>query len=701
MAPTDKPVNKFKEKKDMRKLVWVVLTLLMVAALVLSSCQAATVEEEKEGTTVTGQVTEKETQKVEEKKEEAVVEEEKGPEMVKNIWGNLVEKPQYGGTIRYRVLPHQVEHFDPLWWDANNSNAIINDRMATAPWEKGPEGSGEYGLDYSSYTVDVYRGELLVGWEQTDLYTCNFELKPGIHFWDKPPVNGRELTIDDTIWSWIRNSVNLQSNWYWSESEAASFWETELSKVDNGEFPRSKATDWLATQKDYWKGQLEAFGYDITDENVTKRYPSVIQVWEDHGYDVTDTPLGSAYLEKTGKYSLTFHKWAGDVEIWNDMTSLWNIPREVVETYGDVGMDSWDTVVSMGPWIPVDYVRDSSATFEKNPNYWGVDPNLPDNQLPYADKLLVLNILDQATYLAALRTAKIDIGGVVWHKVETFKENCPEMKFKANKPTQSHTISVRNDIPPFSDIRVRKAAMLAIDQLSMLNDFYEGNAFLYTWPIQDVFTSVYTPFEEWPRDIQELYEYHPDKAKELLTEAGYPNGFKTKFYVYPSADDRESCLVVAAYLKDVGIDAEVVLPETASFIEILYGREYEHMISCWWGNNFTMDALLWAEGGNIYSPYNFGNVVDDKLVEFADAYAINEDLVQRDKDLKEINMYELGQVYNLIIPIPVGHTFWWPWLKNYSGETDLGWPDETGWGEIPKYIWVDQDLKYELTGRRD
>ena len=685
------------------KIVWMVVSCLMVVALVLSSCQAATEEKEGKTETVTGQVTEKAAPATGTTTPTTpTVVQPTGPEMVKNIWGNLVEKPRYGGTIRYRVLPHQTEHFDPLWWDANNTNAIINDRHGTAPWEKGPEGSGEYGLDYSSYTVDVYRGELMVGWEQTDLYTCRFELKSGIHFWNKAPVNGRELTIDDTIWSWIRNSVNLQSNWYWSESEAASFWNLELDKIDAGEFPASKATDWLDAMANIWVPELEASGWDITDENVSKRYPSVLQAWEDHGYDVPDgVPLGGSYLEKVDKYTLIFRKWSGDVEIWNDMTSMWNVPREVVEMYGDMGLDDWETVVSMGPWIPTDYVRDSSANFKKNPNYWGVDPNHPQNQLPYADRLLVLTILDQATYLAALRTAKIDIGNVVWHKVETFKETCPEMLFMATKPTQSHTISVRNDIEPFSDIRVRQAAMLAIDQPSMRDDFYEGNAFLYTWPIQDVFSAVYTPFEEWPEFIQEQYEYHPDKARALLTEAGYPNGFKTKFYVYPSADDRESCLVTAAYLQDVGIDCEMVVAETASYIEILYGREYEHMISCWWGNNFTMDAMDWAEGGQVTSPYNFGNVVDPKLVDFSNEYRVNEDLVGRDADLKEMNMYQLGQTYNIIIPIPVNHTFWWPWLKGYSGETDLGWPDETGWGEIPKYIWVDQDLKYEITGKRD
>ena len=118
--------------------------------------------------------------------------------------------------------------------------------------------------------------------------------------------------------------------------------------------------------------------------------------------------------------------------------------------------------------------------------------------------------------------ALIDVGGVPWHEVESLKQTNPEMLFRRNPPTQSHTVSVRTDIPPFNDIRVRHATMLAIDQPAMLNDFYEGNAELFTLPIQRVFTSVYTPPDELPEDIRELYEYRPDKARELLTEAGYP-----------------------------------------------------------------------------------------------------------------------------------------------------------------------------------
>ena len=275
------------------------------------------------------------------------------------------------------------------------------------------------------------------------------------------------------------------------------------------------------------------------------------------------------------------------------------------------------------------------------------------------------------------------------------------MLFVQQLPTQSHTYAVRTDIEPFSDIRVRQAAMLAIDQQEMLNDFYEGNASTFTWPLQASFTEVYTQPEDLPADIQELYEYHPDKARDLLTEAGYPSGFKTKMYVYPSADDRESSLIVAEYLSVVGIYVEVVVLETASYTSILYGGEYQHIISSWWGNNFPTDAGMWAEGGETTSPYNFSNVDWPEAALMFETWSKTLDSDERDRMLKEHSVEQMRQVYNIIVPIPVGTTFWWPWLKNYSGQMDLGVPDETGWGELPKYIWVDQDLKYDIADKRD
>jgi peptide/nickel transport system substrate-binding protein len=376
------------------------------------------------------------------------------------------------------------------------------------------------------------------------------------------------------------------------------------------------------------------------------------------------------------------------------MHDVWVIPREVLEEYGS--MDYYDQVVGMGPWIPTDYIVDSLVSFERNPDYWRNDPLFPDNQLPYADNLDILVILDDSTADAALRTGKLDTGYVEWDKVEQFKKDVPALLFRQNIPTTTHIINVRVDSGPFSDVRVRQAAMLAVDQKSIAEDYYKGNALIHTWPVQPVYGQAFVPLEDFPKEVQELYEYHPDKAKQLLAAAGYPDGFKTKFYVYPSQNDRDSCQLIQQYLKAVGIDAEIEVPESTNFVSILYGREYEWMISCWWGNDSIYDVLECCHDGWQASPYNFSVVTDEFTHNLYVEYMATADADRQNEILKEHQLYAVPLAYELVMPTSVGSTFWWPWLKGYHGEIDTGRPDETRWGEIPKFLWVDQDLKAKM-----
>ncbi|MBI4283944.1 MAG: ABC transporter substrate-binding protein, partial [Chloroflexi bacterium] len=83
---------------------------------------------------------------------------------------------------------------------------------------------------------------------------------------------------------------------------------------------------------------------------------------------------------------------------------------------------------------------------------------------------------------------------------------------------------------PFKDIRVRQALMMATDFQAIKNELYEGDADLLAWPVinQPETKGAYRPLETLPPAVAALWKYNPEKAKQLLAEAGYPNGFKTK-----------------------------------------------------------------------------------------------------------------------------------------------------------------------------
>ncbi len=610
--------------------------------------------------------------------------------------GNGEDEPQYGGTIVTRRIGWQMKGFDPLVWDNNNMNSIIFDRYFTAPWEKGPAGTGELGtLQSPFHPRSEYVGEYLESFEVVDLYHVNYKLREGIHYWDKAPVNGREMTVDDIMWNWLRDVFHPRAGTYMKSNPAAAltYWESYLQEIEDGIQPQQPLLDFLTGMREVTP-QLETY-YPGLEAKVRSDYAGSYALLAGAGYDVsTGIALLTGYMRKIDNYTFEAHGSRCSRTLWALPNAIWPTPREVTEVDE---FNDWETVVGTGPWIPTSFEPSSEATYVRNPDYWQNDPVHPENQLPYADELNILMIEDESAYYAALQTAQLDIGYVEYYKVGFFKENSPDMLYYPGTNTGAQLIHIRNDIPPFNDVKVRHAAMLAIDHEAIFNDRYKGDAVWLSWPEQPYNTMVYTPFDQLPAETQELFLYDPDKAITLLAEAGYPAGFSTEMIVYPASESREVAQIVQDYLAHVNITVELRQVDAATHGAMLYGSTFETMILSVWYNDVPADAMFWAEGGALNSPYNFCQVVDPIAYETGLAIGCMLDDNAYYAAIKADDVRRLGMMYNILLPTPVGTSFLWPWLKNWHGEADLGYPDETGWGEIPKYLWIDQDLKDSMT----
>jgi ABC-type transport system substrate-binding protein len=285
-------------------------------------------------------------------------------------------------------------------------------------------------------------------------------------------------------------------------------------------------------------------------------------------------------------------------------------------------------------------------------------------------------------------------------------ETNPELLFTKTVPSGSAVVHMRSDIPPFSDIRVRRAAMMAVNQPEMNEDYYLGTAYPNTWPVQPAFPELFTPIEEMNEEDQMLYGYYPDEAEALLDEAGYPRGpdgvrFSTTLTTLPYPAYTEPSLMVKEYLDAIGIDVTLEVPEQATAISILYGRQFEHMFMlASWGNDRPTDSADCTAGGWLTSPYNFSNVVDDVCYETMQQYYQTADPVERAALLKAQYGRQISLVWEIGLPTPGGFFFWGPWIKGYNGEICLGNAIGFGVGTLIAYPWIDQDLKYQITGRR-
>ena len=78
-----------------------------------------------------------------------------------------------------------------------------------------------------------------------------------------------------------------------------------------------------------------------------------------------------------------------------------------------------------------------------------------------------------------------------------------------------------------------------------------------------------------------------------------------------------------------------------------------------------------------------------------------DDAAERTRILKENSIHEIEMVWEIPLPTPGTHVFWQPWLKGYHGERGTGPDPGFGTEGIYRFVWIDQDLKYELTGSRD
>jgi peptide/nickel transport system substrate-binding protein len=237
-----------------------------------------------------------------------------------------------------------------------------------------------------------------------------------------------------------------------------------------------------------------------------------------------------------------------------------------------------------------------------------------------------------------------------------------------------------------------------------------GSGGILNYPAKDG-DAAYTPLEELPADIRENFEYNPERARELLTEAGYPNGFTTTILIQ-SAGWEDSMALVAANWADIGVTATLDLQIQPAYNDVMFGGNYLGTVSvglggcsiwCVMGSlgdyreateEEIADDTLRKFNGNLIasSGYNIG-FVDPVFKDLLDRASATLDAVEAGEILKEANLYTLSQVHAVITPTFEVNTYWWPWIKNFYGECGDGYFART-W--IYGTAWIDPDLKEEM-----
>ncbi len=366
-------------------------------------------------------------------------------------------------------------------------------------------------------------------------------------------------------------------------------------------------------------------------------------------------------------------------------------PKEVV----DAGAGSWKNVNGTGPFMLADFVQGNSNTYTKNPIYWGKETiGGAEYKLPFVDKVVYRTIKDEATWIAALRTGKLDIlEAIRWQNVDSLKKSAPQLQWNRWLNQSGTFMAMRVDVDgPFKDIRVRRALNMAVNKQEIVKAYYNGHAELFAYPQHPDYTGYFEPLEKMPASVQELFKYDPAKAKKLLAEAGYPNGFTTKVQVCSCSPDHMDLLpLVAAYLEQVGVKLEIVPMEYAAFLSAMTTRK---MTPAYFMNNGHTNPTTTIRKsfvtGQQWNPSGWSDPEFDKKMDIA--YR-EPDEAKRQAMLREMTREILDKAPYIWLPTPYVYTAWWPWVKNYGGELRVG---AVRPGPIYARIWIDQDLKKKM-----
>jgi ABC-type transport system substrate-binding protein len=370
-------------------------------------------------------------------------------------------------------------------------------------------------------------------------------------------------------------------------------------------------------------------------------------------------------------YSPTFVESAGDDDAANAMLAL--------------------NACGTGPFIVEEFIPNEVLRLKRNPNYW-------QEGLPYLDGIVYQVVPDINTRAMMLETGEADIAMDLSMPDTMRFENDPDMTVFPGLGSRQYYMELNNAKGPCQDVRIRQAINYAVDKQAIIDTVYFGRAWIARSP-------VIAPWVDGFADIG-YYEYNPDKARQLLDEAGWKmgragyrqrdNGEKLLLSLHTRKGarpgDLETAEYVQAMLKDVGIAVSIVVHDTAAFMytvgEPASAEESVHdMLNMDWGC-YSGDAAY-----TIYRMYrcfwvppigsNRGYFCDEEVERLADLAMTKPTLEERNVIFAEIQQRAFDQAGWLVLYEVQSFLNARSWVHGcYHAVVSSNWP--------MKQVWMDK-----------
>ena len=369
------------------------------------------------------------------------------------------------------------------------------------------------------------------------------------------------------------------------------------------------------------------------------------------------------------------------------------LQKKALEEFGPLYNSNPETSVSSGPYKLVEWTRDQRLVYEINPDYKGTN-------VPYIQKLIVVG-MGQGTQLAAYEANELDF---VWGSGTLSPADLQIIQADPELAAQYHPhygdfrtyyFFFDDSQPPFDDLRVRQAFAHALDRDSLIaNVVKEQGIPAYSFLMPGFPASNSDAFKE-------TYPFDLDKARQLLADAGYPNGEGfPKLTLALRAETAIPEAVAQAYAstlkQELGIDVEVINQEFKTFMDAMLARPTQIQFGF---ISYGMDYLdpsnmlgVFVSGGR----HTWTNPQYDELVKTASSFL--GDPAERTamfQDAERILVEDVGGVFayhqtpgDLYKPYLVG-----PALEpDKNGVAAWHWPGFSGFSTLMQGVYISQEV---------
>ncbi|HEY0971454.1 MAG TPA: ABC transporter substrate-binding protein [Gemmatimonadales bacterium] len=260
--------------------------------------------------------------------------------------------------------------------------------------------------------------------------------------------------------------------------------------------------------------------------------------------------------------------------------------------------------VGTGPWKLVEWKHDDYLLFARNEQYWG--------GAPAAESLLARIIPEPSTAVAEFEAGNVDVLQVPEGETRQWEQtDVRSARLQTAPALRLYYVAINTQRGPLKDPRVRQAINHAVDVRTILQQLAGGRGRLAA--------GVIPPTLEGADTTRAPYGYDAARARQLLAEAGYPNGIDIQLWSSTTPPFPRIAETIQGYLREAGIRAELVQREAAAAREASRNGEVDMLLKDWFADypdaeNFLYPLLHSANAGVGGNVSFYSNATYDSLV---------------------------------------------------------------------------------------